>query len=212
MGRSIRMDILDQLTTQHLADRLLVPDRLTEMLTALIAGRAEKASMVDDRIGRLEQEAEQARARPDRLYTLIDDGPAEVDDVLKGQINELKLEFERARSAQERARTAVRPEVQVCPTIPERFGTMMREILTTGAVPVPKAVTRSLVDHVEVDDDEIRIVPDKAPLERAALGCSGIPTAENGGVPSLVRDWRTSWVQIANPYVLLLISDLPFAT
>ena len=69
------------------------------MLTALTAGRAEKAPIVDDRIGRLEQEAEQARARPDRLYTLIDDAPAEVDDVLKGQINELKLEFERARSA-----------------------------------------------------------------------------------------------------------------
>ena len=119
MGRSIRMDKLDRLVTQHLADRLLVPDR-----------------------------------------------------------------------ALERARTAVRSKVQVCPAILERFGTMLREILTTGAVPVPKAVIRSFVDRVEVDDYEIRIMPDIGTLEH----------------------WRASWVQIANPYVLMLISDLPCST
>ena len=56
-GRSIRIGKLDQLVTEHLANRLLHPERLT----VLIAARAEKASTVDDRIGRLEQEAEQAQ-------------------------------------------------------------------------------------------------------------------------------------------------------
>ena len=38
------MDKLDELVTEHLADRLLHPERLTAMLTALTAGRAEKAT------------------------------------------------------------------------------------------------------------------------------------------------------------------------
>ena len=163
-GRSIRMDKLDGLVTEHLADRLLHPERLTAMLTALTAGRAEKASAVDDRIGRLEQEAEQAQTRLDRLYKLIEDGLAEMDDVLKGRITNLKLDHDRAKAALERARTAVRPEVHISPAILDRFGATMRENLTTGSVPFRKAVITSFVDRIEVDDHEIRIMGDKGTL------------------------------------------------
>ena len=116
-GRSIRMDKLDGLVTEHLADRLLHPERLTAILAALTAGRSEKAPAVDDRIGRLEQEAEQAQTRLDRLYKLFEDGVAEMDEVLKGRITNLKLDHDRAKAALEQARTAVRPEVHISPAV-----------------------------------------------------------------------------------------------
>lgn len=44
------------------------------------------------------------------------------------------------------------------PIVIERFGRTMRENLTTGEIPFRKTYLGSLVDRVEVDDREIRIV------------------------------------------------------
>ena len=55
----MRMDRLDHLVTQHLADRLLEPERLTTLLSSLAGRRAEKAAAVDRRL-------ELWRARPGR--------------------------------------------------------------------------------------------------------------------------------------------------
>jgi site-specific DNA recombinase len=69
----------------------------------------------------------------------------------------------------------------------------MRENLTTGAVPFRKAMISSVVDRIEVDDHEIRIIGDKGTLERAVLGGSGSATGGEAGVRSLVRNWRRGW-------------------
>ena len=45
----------------------------------------------------------------------------------------------------------------------------MRENLTTGSTPFRKAYLRSLVDVIEVDDNQIRIKGNKDVLERAIL-------------------------------------------
>ena len=41
-GRSIRMDKLDSLVTRHLADNLLQPDRMGDMLSVLAERRVDK--------------------------------------------------------------------------------------------------------------------------------------------------------------------------
>ena len=64
----------------------------------------------------------------------------------------------------------------------------MREKLTTGDVPFRKAYLGSIVDRIEVDDREIRLIGRKDVLERAVLANSGpVP-----GVRSFVRKWRTT--------------------
>lgn len=189
-GRSIRMDKLDDLVTEHLADRLLHPERLSALLSALAAGRAERAASVDDRIDKLEREAEQAETKLTRLYSLVEDGLAELDDILKGRIASLRLEVERARAALDRARTTVRPDVHVSAAVLERFGATMREKLTTGEVPCRKAIIGFIVQRIEVDDREIRIIGDKGTLEREVLAGSGSEGGGQTGVRSLVRNWR----------------------
>ncbi len=67
VGRSIRMDKLDTLVMQHLADRLLDPQRLVEMLSTLAGRRAQKQASVDKRITALAREAENAEERLRRL-------------------------------------------------------------------------------------------------------------------------------------------------
>ena len=186
-GRSIPMDKLDGLVTTHLAERLLKPERLTAMLDALASRRAAKAAAVDGRIAILEKEASEADERLRRLYRLVEEGVTEPDDLLKERMTALKVERDQARTALARARTVGRPAVDISPIIVERFGQMMREKLTSGEVPFRKAYLGTIVDRVEVDDHEIRIVGRKDVLEQAVLANGGpIP-----GVRSFVRKWRT---------------------
>ncbi|MFL5064895.1 MAG: hypothetical protein ACJ8ED_09610 [Xanthobacteraceae bacterium] len=92
-----------------------------------------------------------------------------------------------ARAALKRAQAAVRPAVDINPVAVERFGEAMRERLTTGEIPLRTAYMRSIVDRVEVDDGEIRIVGRKDVLEQAVLA-NGTPVS---GVRSFVCKWRT---------------------
>lgn len=172
---------------RHLADRLLDPQRLGAMLASLASGRAARASAVDERIVTLEREAYEVNERLRRLYKAMEAGVAEMDDILKDRIIALKADRDRVYSALERARSGVRPSVNISPIVVERFGEAMREKLTTGEVPFRKAYLGSLIDRVEVDDREIRIVGRKDVLEQTVLA-NGAPAP---GVRSFVRKWRT---------------------
>ena len=75
----------------------------------------------------------------------------------------------------------------------ERFGQTMREKLTSGEVPFRRAYVGCLVDRIEVDDSEIRVIGRKDVLEQAVM-------ANGGPVPSVrsfVRKWRIG--QDSNP-------------
>jgi hypothetical protein len=167
------MDKLDTLVTTHLADRLLHPERLSAVLASLASRRAAKATAVSERLGVLEKEAHDANERLRRLYKLVEDGVAEMDHVLKDRITALKADRDRVQAALDRARSGVRPAVDISPIVVERFGRTMREKLTTGDVPFRKAYLGSVVDRVEVDDREVRIIGRKDVLEQAVLANGG---------------------------------------
>jgi site-specific DNA recombinase len=163
------------------------------MLTALAGRRAAKASAVSERLGVLERDTQEANDRLRRLYKLVEEGVAVLDDILKERITALKADRDRVQAALDRARSGVRPAVEISPFAVERFGQTMREKLTTGEVPFRKAYLGSIIDRIEVDDDVVRIVGRKDVLEQAVL-------ANGGTVPrvrSFVRKWRTG--QDSNP-------------
>ena len=77
----------------------------------------------------------------------------------------------------------------------------MRERLTTGEILFRKAYLGSIIDRVEVDDREIRIVGRKDILEQAVLANGGaVP-----GVRSFVRKWRAGQDETANTYVIEVV-------
>jgi hypothetical protein len=185
-GRSVRMDRLDILVIDHIADHLLQPRRLGAMLVALAGRRALKTEAVESRVTALEKEAHEANERLRRLYKLVEDGLDCIDGVLGDRILNLKEHEARARAALERARSATRPATEVSPLMIERFGQTMRQNLTSGAVQFRKAYLRAIIDRVEVDDTVIRIVGRKDVLEQAVLAGGPPP-----GVRSFVRKWRS---------------------
>jgi DNA invertase Pin-like site-specific DNA recombinase len=168
-GRSIRMDKLDGLITQHLVERLFEPERLAALLDSLAVRRAERAESVNSRVMALQREVADAEDRLKRLYRLVEDGVTDVDDVLKDRLNNLKADRDRARAALETAKLNIAPAIRIDPALIEQFGRSMRENFTAGSMPFRKAYLQSLIDVVEVDDRHIRIKGSKDVLERAVL-------------------------------------------
>ena len=178
---------LDALVTDHLIDRLLHPQRLTEILASINVRRAERALELDKRVATLQSEVADADDKLRRLYRMVEEGVAEIDDVLKDRLDHLKTDRERAKAALDRIVGNSNRSAAIEPEAVEKFSRLMRENVAFGDIPFRKAYIQSVVDRVEVDDGVIRIVGDKATLEQAVAG----RVMGSGGVRRRVPKWRT---------------------
>ena len=142
--------------------------------------------MVDARVTALLANAAEAEERLRRLYKMVEDGVAEMDDILKDRITALKAERETTRAVTERASGANRPPIVIEPAKIAAFGTAMRERLTSGEIPYREAHLGAPIDRIEADDHQIRIMGRKDGLEQAVVA-NGSPIP---GVRSFVRKWR----------------------
>ena len=135
----------------------------------------------------LQREVTESEDKLKRLYRLVEDGLADVDEVLKDRLNALKAERERAKTALERAKEQVSPHIEIDPALIERFGRTIRENFSTGSVPFRKAYLQALVDVIEVDDHRVRIKGSRDVLEKAVLAsqsefrCSQMSTKWRAG-------------------------------
>lgn len=118
---------------------------------------------------------------------MVEDGVTDLDDILAERLSALKRERDRAKAALVRIQVAERSAAAIAPKLVERFGTLMRENVTTGEIPFRKAWLQAIVDRVEVDDSVIRIIGDKANLE-AIIAAGG--ASATTGVRNSVRKWR----------------------
>ena len=181
------MDKLDHLVTAQLIERLLAPERLTSILEALAQRRAEKYASVDERIKALAERVAESEKRLRRLYTLVEDGIAQMDDILKGRISTLKAERDIAKAAWGRVQNGSGAPIALDSMKIIAFGNLMRERLTTGDTPFRKAYLSAIIDRVDVDDRLIKILGRKDVLEQAVQR----GTYPNSGVRSFVRKWRS---------------------
>jgi site-specific DNA recombinase len=168
-GRSIPMQKLDTLVTEHLLERLFRPERVAAILASLSSARVEKEAALNGRLIALQRQVIDADDKLKRLYRLVEDGLTDLDEVLKDRLNTLKADRDRAKAALERAKGHSASPIQIDPALIERFGRSMRENFSTGSVPFRKAYLQSLIDVIEVDDDRIRIKGNKDLLEKAVL-------------------------------------------
>ena len=105
----------------------------------------------------LEREAANADDKLRRLYKLIEDGIAEMDDLLKERITALKTDRDRSREALARAKGNVKAKSEVTEDAVARFGEVMRQRIQEGDTPARKAWLSSIVDRIEVDEGTIRL-------------------------------------------------------
>jgi hypothetical protein len=97
---------LDNLVANHIADSLLQPERLEEVLASVLDRR--QAERRREHIAELNQQATEADLRLKRLYDAIESGVADLDDpALKGRIADLKSVRDQAHAEAERTAAAL---------------------------------------------------------------------------------------------------------
>src|SRR5262249_4918293 len=149
-GRSVPMDTLDSLVTEHLMERLFRPERVATILASLSSARAEKSAAVDKRVLNLQSEVANADEKLGRLYELVEKGLTNIDEVLKDRLEALKADRDRAKAALERVKNQSAVPIIIDPAVIEQFTRVMRENFSTGSIPFRKAYLRAIVDEVEV--------------------------------------------------------------
>ena len=194
-GNTIPMATLDNLVLSALEERLLQPERLTEVLLALLQRRAARALSIETRLVNLQSEVARAEEGLRRLYRMVETGVAELDDLLADRIKTLTGERGRAQSALDRARNEGRTVVTIAPEKVVAFGALMRDVLQNAATPARKLYLRALLSSVEVDDNAIRIKGNRDVLAAAVAGTTSGDVVQFSG-----PKWRTR--RDSNPWPL----------
>jgi DNA invertase Pin-like site-specific DNA recombinase len=186
-GRSIPMDKLDELVTERLAEQLLTPERVGDLLRGLMDRQMAKDADYANRLSALRTKLADAETRLGRLYQAIESGIADANDpTLKERVSAVKGERDIAQAAFDRTVAEMRPEARRTEGKITAFVEVMRANALSGDVSFRRAWLRAMIDNVEVDDTEIRIHGRRTVLERLVMGGGAAPAA----VPSFVRKWR----------------------
>jgi site-specific DNA recombinase len=185
-GRHIPMAKLDTLIIENVKDQLFNSERLRVILEALVERQGEKDRAVDDRRLALERELSAKEEKVTRLYRAIEDGIVELDTQLKDRITTLRTERDIVRASIDRIKTQLRSRAAITPDRLEAFCDLVRGKLESGDTQARKAYLRSVISYIEVDDDKVRIVGDKATLAAVIAG----RRVQSDNVRGFVRKWR----------------------
>ena len=186
-GRHIPMGKLDALILDNVKSQLLVPDRMTIILGALLERQATKDSAVQERRTGLKTELAQKDEKLGRLYRAIEDGIVELDDQLKDRIKALKAERDLAQASLDRIAEQLSSRTAITPERVTTFTDLMRDKIDNGDVQAKKAYLRAVISEIRVDDDKISIICDKATLAAVIAG----QNTGHTNVSGFVRKWRT---------------------
>jgi site-specific DNA recombinase len=185
-GRHISMAKLDNLILSNVKERLLNPGRLFNILHALIERQSAKDSAVHHRREALEAELIEKNEKLRRLYSAIEEGIVELDMHLKSRVQALKTEREIVQTSLDRIAIQTDARATITPARLEAFSRLVNEKLESGDLQARKAYLQSVIAYVEVDDDCVRIMGEKATLAAVIAG----QETQSNKVRGFARKWR----------------------
>ena len=189
-GRSIRMEKLDGIVMDALEERVLHPQRLPELLTALLEKSDESDQRRREELALLRAAKTNSEGALNRLYELVEQGLASPSDRDFAE----RLTHHRQRIAAlttdigSLERQLVSSHRRITPDVIGRFGKLLSDGIRGDNPALRQAYARLLIDEVTVEADKVQIRGSRKALERAVIA-----TAASGGtrVPSFAREWRT---------------------
>ena len=187
-GMAVPMEKLDDLVASHMEDRLLQPERLEIILSAVLDRRQEQSERRREHIAELNKRAAESDLRLKRLYDAIEAGVADIGDpALKDRIDGLKAMRDQAKADAERAQALLENSggKAVTPHMLHKFAETARQRIRLEGGGYRRDHLRALAQRVEVYEGEVRIVGSKSRLLQAL-------TAKNGvnSVPIQGLKWR----------------------
>lgn len=185
-GRHVPMEKLDRLVIEGVADKLLTPHRVEEILGALSNRAAAKDRAVAERRHQLEAELGTIRSKLSRLYSAIEEGVIELDGDLKERISQLKTKREIAEASLEQIASYAAARTAITPQRVSAFTELMRNKLQNGDVRARKDWLGSILERIEVGDDTVKLIGNKQVLAAAVTSQNTAPAHVRG----FVRKWR----------------------
>ena len=152
-GMTVSMDKLDDLVASHLEQRLLQPERLETILSAVLDRREEHAVRKRAHIAELNKRAAETDARLKRLFDAIESGVADLEDNdLKDRIAALKATRDQARVDAERATASLENSGRksVTPDMLASFAKTARQRIRIEGGGYRRDHLRALAQRVEV--------------------------------------------------------------
>lgn len=186
-GRHVPMEKLDKLVIEGVADQLLAPNRVEQILAGLMDRATAKDRAVTDRRHQLETELDRLKSKLNRLYSAIEDGVIDLDEELRERIARLKTERDIAQASLTQIASNSANLEAITPQKIAVFTTLMRDKLRTGDIRARKDWLSSVVRRIEVDDQSVTLIGSKQVLAGALTGQN--PTG--APVRGFVRKWRT---------------------
>ncbi len=110
----------------------------------------------------------------------------DLDEEIKDRVKSLKTERDIAQASLDRIACQIASSAAITPERIEAFSALVCEKIDSADVQGRKAYLRSVISYVEVDDEKVRIVGDKATL--AAIIAGQKTQADNAR--GFVRKWR----------------------
>jgi site-specific DNA recombinase len=185
-GRHVPMEKLDRLVIEGVADKLLMPRRVEEILGALSNRAAAKDCAVAERRHQLAAELGTIRSKLSRLYSAIEEGVIELDGDLKERISQLKTKREITEASLEQIASNAAARTAITPQRVSTFTELMRDKLQNGDVRARKDWLGSILERIEVGDDTVKLIGNKQVLAAAVTSQNTAPAHVRG----FVRKWR----------------------
>jgi DNA invertase Pin-like site-specific DNA recombinase len=189
-GRSMPMDRLDGLVTDHFCGGVLEPSRLKTLLSELRNRAARQDDTSHRRLSALRRELRNLEAAQGNLLDAVERG------LVGGDSNSFRARYnENEARREELIRLIASLDRELKAPLRQHlddrklgaFAAALRSRIESGDTALRKRYLRLFIDRVEVDDHEIRIRGPKSVLSRgAALGIGSAPET----VPSFAQEWR----------------------
>ena len=181
---------LDRAVLTALADKVLTPERLKEMLRELKARLKKTQAGQHDQVRGLQRELAELELATNRLYEAVETGKLPMDDLLTARAQKLRakrdamlIEIAGAKRAKEM------PISALSASHVEAFGAALRARVLDTAGGFPKRYLRQFVSEIRFDGARLTMRGRKDALMAAALeremGTARVPTSSHSWLPDL---------------------------
>jgi site-specific DNA recombinase len=189
-GMTVPMEKLDALVAGHLEQRLLQPERLEQILSAVLDRRQDHAGRRREHIAELNKRATESELRLKRLYDAIETGVADINDpALKDRIGGLVAIRDQCKVDADRAQTMLESSggKAITPQMIRTFAKTARQRMHLDGGGYRRDHLRALAQRVEVAQGEVRIIGSKSRLLQTLTANGSVAM-----VPTQGLKWRAT--------------------
>ena len=157
-GKRTRVQVLDRIVLDHIADQLFTTERCRELASAVLNAAGDVRRKTDDRRVQLRNQIDQLDRSIARWHAVFESGTQDLD-VVAPRLRELRQERESLAAIVSGLKPLAEPPKHVLSerTI-ERFQAKVRDVFISADTSMTKTYLRFLVDRIVVHEDRIEIV------------------------------------------------------